>query len=48
MTEWTISFDGGYVDTVFFMKCCDRDYVLNSLINHDGYNSNIEITKVTK
>ena len=46
MQEWQVSLNGGYVDTVFYDKGLDADYVLNSLINHDGYNSDIIVTKV--
>ena len=37
-----------YVDTVFYNKDCDRDYVLDGLINHDGYDANITIRRVLK
>lgn len=30
-----------HIDTVFFNKDCDLDYVRTSLINHDGYPYNI-------
>ena len=32
-------------DTVFFNKDCDKDYVRESLINHDNYPTNIVIRK---
>ena len=32
-------------DTVFFNKDCDKDYVRDSLINHDNYPTNIVIRK---
>jgi hypothetical protein len=48
MVEWTVSLNGGYVDTVFFDSVCDKEWVLDSLINHDGYNINIEVTASNK
>jgi len=31
------------IDTVFYIPSCDRTYVRNGLINHDGYNPNIVV-----
>jgi hypothetical protein len=31
------------IDTVFFDSTCDKDYVLDSLINHDGYRHDIVV-----
>lgn len=31
------------VDTVFFDRDCDREYVRRTLIDHDGYPSNVVI-----
>lgn len=33
----------GLLDTVFFGGTCDRQYVLDALIDHDGYHPGIEI-----
>jgi hypothetical protein len=33
---------------VFYDKNCDKDYVRNSLINHDGYDSAIKVSKARK
>jgi hypothetical protein len=33
------------IDTVFYTEDCDRDYVRQSLIVHDGYSQNIQIVK---
>jgi hypothetical protein len=48
MQEWTVSLNGGFVDTVFFDKHLQEDYVLDCLINHDNYNYNIKVTKAGK
>jgi len=42
---WNIYKDGRKIDTVFFDKDCDRDYVLDSLIGHDNYDPDINIRK---
>ena len=41
--EWVVFLDGKWIDTVFFLPNCDKDYVLNSLINYDGFHPNIVI-----
>lgn len=46
MQEWTVSLNGGYVDTVFYDKELSAEYVKDCLVFHDGFNSNIVITKV--
>lgn len=43
MNEWKVFLFGKHIDTVFFTKDCDKDYVLNSLIDHDGYHPSIQI-----
>jgi hypothetical protein len=48
MVEWNVSLNGGYVDTVFFSSDCDMAHVLDSLINHDGYDVNIKVTASNK
>lgn len=30
-------------DIVFFMDDCDEEYIIENLINHDGYNPNIKL-----
>ena len=45
MQAWNVYLNGKRIDTVFFMKDCDKDYILRSLINHDGYNPCIKIRK---
>lgn len=43
--EWEHGGDRWWIDTVFFDKNCDKDYVTRSLIDYDGYPSNIQIFK---
>lgn len=43
MKAWNVYLNGKLIDTVFFDRDCDKDYVLDSLINHDGYHPNIKI-----
>jgi hypothetical protein len=33
------------IDTVFFDDNCDREYVRQSLITHDGYSQNIQVLR---
>lgn len=40
---WNIYLRGKWIDTVFYDEDCDYDYVLRSLINHDGYSPSILI-----
>lgn len=42
---WNVYLNGKKIDTVFFDKTCDKDYVRHSLIHHDGYNINITVRK---
>jgi hypothetical protein len=43
MTGFRVELLGEEIDTVFFNDGCDADYVKESLVNHDGYPSNIEV-----
>lgn len=45
MQAWDVFLLGHFVDTVFFVQSCDELYVLNSLINHDGFDNRINIEK---
>lgn len=47
-TAWTVTLNRKNIDTVFFDKDCDKDYVLRSLINHDGYDPAIKVSRVRK
>ena len=43
MRTWHIYLGDKWLDTVFYTMGCNRDYVLNSLIRHDGFPENIRI-----
>ncbi len=42
---WRVNDDGvcSKIDTVFYDATCDRKYVYDSLVNHDGYDSDIRL-----
>ena len=42
---WNIFKSGKKIDTVFFDENLDKEYVLDSLVGHDGYDPNINIRK---
>jgi len=42
---WDVYLGNRCIDTVWFNPDCDADYVKTSLINHDGYDSRIEVYK---
>ena len=46
MQAWNVVLNGEVIDTVFFDSDCTREYVKDSLINHDCYNSRIVLVKV--
>ena len=43
--SWNVYLDRKLIDTVFYTKNCDADYVRRSLIDHDGYDSGITVKK---
>lgn len=45
---WNVYLEGKLVDTVWFDNDCQKDYVLRSLIDHDGYNVDITVRKNNK
>ncbi len=45
MIFWTVTLNGCYLDSVPFVESCDEWYVLNSLVNHDGYPSGIKVRR---
>lgn len=45
MQSWNVYLGNKWVDTVFFSKDCDAEYVRDSLVNHDGMNPSIEVVK---
>ena len=46
--EVKIYLHGKHIDTVFYDNDCDEDYILDGLINHDGYNPAIKIEIMRK
>lgn len=45
MTAWNVYVGRKQIDTVFYTKSCDADYVRRSLINHDGYDYRIRVVQ---
>ena len=43
MKCWNIYYCELWIDSVYYNKACDEDYVRTSLINHDGYPTQITI-----
>ena len=43
--SWDVYLRGHWIDRVWFLDICDAEYVRTSLINHDGYNSEITVRK---
>lgn len=43
--SWDVILKGKVIDTVWFTKDCDADYVRSSLINHDGYDYRITVRR---
>jgi len=41
--SWRVYLKGKLIDTVFYTKDCDAEYVRDSLINHDGYHPEIVV-----
>lgn len=44
-TAWNVSLNGRRIDKVFYSPDMTADEVRRSLINHDGYDSGIKVTK---
>jgi hypothetical protein len=42
---WDVYLDGKLIDTVFYTRDCDADYVRRSLIDHDGYSPGIKVRR---
>ena len=47
MAGFKVLLNGEEIDTVFFNAGCDVDYVKSSLVNHDGYPSDIDVIPET-
>ena len=43
LVAWRVLWHGKEIDTVYFDEGCDADYVLKSLVEHDGYRHGIEV-----
>lgn len=43
--SWDVILNGKVIDTVWFNKDCDADYVRRSLIDHDGYHYRITVRR---
>ena len=43
MKGWDVFLGAKLIDTVYFTANCDEDYVLRSLIEHDGYHYRIQV-----
>lgn len=42
MIAWNVYLDGKIIDTVWFTKNCDKEYVFNSLLD-DGFDTQISV-----
>lgn len=40
---WDVYVNDQLIDTVFFDESCDEDYVYRALVEHDGYDPDIEV-----
>ena len=45
MTSWDVYLDKEKIDTVFYLPSSELEDVRSMLINHDGYDPQIEIVK---
>ena len=46
MMVWEVYEDNAYYDTVYFDDKCDKEYVREQLIEHDGYPDNITLSLI--
>lgn len=47
MTFWNVYRKGKLIDSVPYTKDCDKEYVRRSLIDHDGYPSDIHVRRAS-
>jgi hypothetical protein len=40
---WNVYLNDKFIDSVWFLKSCSEEEIRKSLIEHDGYDSNIKI-----
>ena len=45
MIRWDVYYRDELIDSVWFARCYDALDVVNSLVCHDGYPSNIHVQK---
>jgi hypothetical protein len=45
MIAWNVYLNNRLIDTVFYMANCDRAWVYDGLVNHDGYNPRIVVIR---
>jgi hypothetical protein len=45
---WNVYLRGRLIDTVFFDRTCDADYVRRALVGHDGYDPAITVRRCDK
>ena len=45
MIKWNVYLNNRLIDSVFYMTDCDRDYVYDGLVNHDGYDPRIIVRR---
>ena len=48
MQAWNVYLYGKCIDTVFYQKSCDSDYVRRGLVEHDGYDPAITVRRCNK
>jgi len=48
MNAFNVSLNGKWIDTVFYNDGITKEEVKESLINHDGFDHNIKVTKERK
>jgi hypothetical protein len=46
MIAYEVYENQNYIDTVYFTKDCDEQYIKDTLINHDGYPANIVLQDI--
>jgi hypothetical protein len=45
MVAWRVYLAGQLIDTVFFMPCCTAEHVRRSLIDHNGFDPQIRVSR---
>jgi hypothetical protein len=48
MMAWDVIRNGKVIDTVFYDKTCDLHYVRKTLIDHDGYPTDITVKPASR